>query len=74
MAAKKSMYENVSIQYNIAADIMDLNKNVRNILSKTMNEITVNFPVKMDNGRVEIFTGYRVQHNNWLGPFKGGIR
>ncbi len=37
-------------------------------------EILVNFPVKMDDGRIEMFTGYRVQHNNVLGPFKGGLR
>ena len=34
----------------------------------------IHFPVKMDDGRIEIFTGYRVQHNNVLGPFKGGMR
>ena len=37
-------------------------------------EITVNFPVVLDDNRVEIFTGYRAQHNNWLGPYKGGLR
>ncbi|MCZ7584805.1 MAG: Glu/Leu/Phe/Val dehydrogenase [Deltaproteobacteria bacterium] len=39
-----------------------------------MNEIVVHFPVRMDSGEVEVFTGYRVQHNNTLGPFKGGLR
>lgn len=37
-------------------------------------EIIVNFPVVLDDKRVEIFTGYRAQHNNWLGPYKGGLR
>lgn len=37
-------------------------------------EIIVNFPVVLDDDRVEIFTGYRAQHNNWLGPYKGGLR
>ena len=37
-------------------------------------EIIVNFPVELDNKEVEIFTGYRAQHNNWLGPYKGGLR
>ena len=37
-------------------------------------EIIVNFPVVLDNKKVEIFTGYRAQHNNWLGPYKGGLR
>jgi glutamate dehydrogenase (NAD(P)+) len=51
-----------------------LNENIRKILGITNNEITINFPVKMDNGEVKIFTGYRVQHNNALGPYKGGLR
>ncbi|MCX7706693.1 MAG: Glu/Leu/Phe/Val dehydrogenase, partial [Anaerolineae bacterium] len=46
----------------------------RKILAKPMNEITVTFPVKLDNGHIEVFTGYRVQHSNVLGPFKGGLR
>lgn len=53
---------------------MQLNPNIRKILGITNNEIIVHFPVKMDNGEVEIFTGYRVQHNNALGPYKGGLR
>ena len=70
----KGMMENVMEQFNSAADRIDLHPNIRKILSITNNEILVNFPVKMDNGEVEIFTGYRVQHNNALGPYKGGLR
>ena len=44
------------------------------ILSQPKNEIIVNFPVRMDNGEVKLFKGYRVQHHNLLGPFKGGMR
>ncbi len=69
-----SLFENVERQYNKAADLMGLNPNVRKILGTTINEIVVHFPVKMDDGRVEMFTGYRVQHNNALGPYKGGLR
>jgi glutamate dehydrogenase (NAD(P)+) len=69
-----SVYANVTKQYNKAADLMELDPQIRKILAKTINEITVNFPVKMDDGRIEVFTGYRVQHNNVLGPFKGGLR
>ena len=68
------MVANVMEQFNNAADHIDLHPNIRKILSITNNEIIVNFPVKMDNGNVEIFTGYRVQHNNALGPYKGGLR
>ena len=44
------------------------------ILSQPKNELIVNFPVRMDNGEYKLFKGYRVQHNNMLGPYKGGIR
>lgn len=71
---KRSVYQNVEMQFNKVADLVNLDANIRTILSKTTNEITVNFPVKMDDGRVEIFKGYRVQHNNVLGPYKGGLR
>lgn len=71
---KQSMYESVKYQFDKAADKMGLDEGVRKILSITNNEIVVNFPVKMDDGRIECFTGYRVQHNNALGPYKGGLR
>lgn len=71
---KTGMYESVRQQFDKAADKMGLNPNIRKILSATNNEIVVHFPVKMDNGEVEVFTGYRVQHNNALGPYKGGLR
>ena len=71
---KKGMYESVQQQFDKAAEKMGLDPNIRKILSATNNEIVVHFPVKMDNGDVEVFTGYRVQHNNALGPYKGGLR
>ena len=71
---KTGMYENVMKQFNHAADVMGLNENIRKILSATNNEIVVHFPVRLDNGKIEVFTGYRVQHNNALGPYKGGLR
>ncbi len=74
MAQKMSLYQNVTEQFNRAADLMGLDPDIRKILAKPMNEITVTFPVKLDNGHIEVFTGYRVQHSNVLGPFKGGLR
>ncbi len=71
---KQSMFKTVQNQFNKTADLIDLNPNIRKILAITNNELIVHFPVKMDNGEVEIFTGYRVQHNNALGPYKGGLR
>ena len=71
---KASVYENVCRQFSKAADLIKFDPEIRKILAKTQNEIIVNFPVKMDDGHIEIFTGYRVQHNNVLGPYKGGLR
>lgn len=71
---KIGMYESVQFQFEKAANKMGLNNNIRKILSNTNNEIVVHFPVKMDDGSVEVFTGYRVQHNSALGPYKGGLR
>lgn len=71
---KISVYENVVRQFGKAAKLMDLDSNIGKILATTINEVVVHFPVKMDNGTIEMFTGYRVQHNNVAGPFKGGLR
>lgn len=71
---KSGMYENVMRQFNRAANVMDLSPGIRNILGATNTEIVVHFPVKLDSGEVIVLTGYRVQHNNALGPYKGGLR
>lgn len=57
-----------------AADVIDLKHRVRIILGQPKNEIMVHFPVKMDDGHHHLFKGYRIQHNNALGPYKGGFR
>lgn len=57
-----------------AAKVIDLDKDVGLILSQPKNEIIVNFPVRMDDGTYRLVKGYRIQHNNVLGPYKGGIR
>ena len=72
--ASMGLYESVITRFNKAADLIKLEPAVRKILSHPMNEIRVCFPVRMDNGEIEMFTGYRVQHNDALGPFKGGLR
>jgi len=71
---KQGMLDNVMKQFNTAADLVNLNPNIKKILEVTNNELIIHFPVRMDNGDVEIFKGYRVQHNNALGPYKGGLR
>lgn len=66
---------NVAIaQFDEAAERLGLSQAMRAILRKPKRELIVNFPVRMDNGDVEMFTGYRVQHNINRGPAKGGIR
>ncbi len=61
-------------QFDRAAAYLDIKAGVREMLRNTKRELTVNFPVEMDDGSVRIFTGYRVHHNTVLGPSKGGIR
>lgn len=61
-------------QFHQAADIIGLDGSFRDVLSHCERELTVNFPVKMDDGTFKVFTGYRVQHNTARGPAKGGIR
>src|SRR6202047_2395036 len=61
-------------QFDEAADRLGLSQAMRAILRKPKRELIVNFPVRMDNGVVEMFSGYRVQHNINRGPAKGGIR
>jgi glutamate dehydrogenase (NAD(P)+) len=57
-----------------AAELLGLPRSVQIILAQPKNEIMVHFPVRMDNGEFKLFKGYRVQHNNALGPYKGGLR
>ncbi|HET7726532.1 MAG TPA: Glu/Leu/Phe/Val dehydrogenase [Candidatus Limnocylindrales bacterium] len=61
-------------QFDLAADRLDLDPGLRRVLREPRRELTVHFPVKMDDGSVQVFTGYRVQHNLGRGPAKGGIR
>jgi glutamate dehydrogenase (NAD(P)+) len=61
-------------QFDKAAELLDLPLNIREVLRVPQRELTVNFPVKMDDGTTRVFTGYRVQHNLDRGPVKGGIR
>src|SRR6266480_4470425 len=61
-------------QFDEAATKLDLDDGLRRVLRVPKRELTVNFPVTMDDGHVEVFTGYRVQHNLARGPAKGGIR
>lgn len=61
-------------QLDVAAEYIDLDEGLKDVLARPKRQVTVNFPVVMDNGEVVCFEGYRVQHNVARGPSKGGIR
>ena len=61
-------------QFEAAAEKLHLSEDMREVLRQPKRELTVNFPVRLDSGRIRTFTGYRVQHNVNRGPAKGGIR
>ena len=61
-------------QFDLAAERLNLSPGLRKVLREPKRELTLHFPVKMDDGSVRVFTGYRVQHNLGRGPAKGGIR
>ena len=67
-------FETAKQQIDIVADILHLNGGVRQVLKSPKRELTVNFPVRMDDGSFRVFTGYRVQYSMARGPTKGGIR
>lgn len=61
-------------QFDQAAEAMDLDPNLRERLKLPQRSLVVSLPVRMDDGHVEVFTGYRVQHDSSRGPSKGGVR
>jgi glutamate dehydrogenase (NAD(P)+) len=61
-------------QLSVAAQLLDLDPGLNQMLSVPIRQLVVHFPVVMDNGEVQVFEGYRVQHNMSRGPTKGGIR
>jgi glutamate dehydrogenase (NAD(P)+) len=71
---KNNPFEIAKKQVDIAAKYLNLDSGSIDKLKNTKRELIVHFPVQMDNGKLKIFTGYRVQHNVARGPAKGGIR
>ena len=66
--------ETVQLYFDQAADKLELDPSIRRLLLTPKREVTVEVPVEMDDGRIETYLGYRVQHNNARGPMKGGLR
>ncbi|HEY6102583.1 MAG TPA: Glu/Leu/Phe/Val dehydrogenase, partial [bacterium] len=71
---RENPWEMALRQFNHAAEHLTLKRGIRDFLVLPHRELTVNFPVQMDDGTARIFTGYRVHHSTVLGPTKGGIR
>lgn len=69
-----NIYDAAKAQFLRVAEMVQLKSEYRTILSQPKNEVIVNFPVRMDDGSYQLFKGYRIQHNNLLGAYKGGIR
>jgi glutamate dehydrogenase (NAD(P)+) len=67
-------YEMALQQLDRAAKLLNLAPDIHEVLKYPKRELSVHFPVKMDDGRIQIFSGYRVQHNLTRGPAKGGLR
>ena len=74
MTSSARLFAEAAANVARAADEIDMAETVRAILAKPKNELIVNFPVQRDSGEYEVLQGYRIQHNNVLGPFKGGLR
>ncbi len=74
MSATINPFEVALKQLDEAAKIIKLDKGLHQVLAHPKRVLTVSLPVKMDNGEIRVFTGYRSQHNDARGPYKGGIR
>jgi len=74
MASGGSIFNAMLQEFDGAARLLGLDPGIWKILTHPKRQITVSCPIQMDNGEIEVFTGYRVQYNITLGPAKGGIR
>jgi len=74
MPQQGSFYKDVVRRFDNAARYLDLDPGIAEILRRPRRELTVHFPVKMDDGSLKVFKGFRVQHTTATGPGKGGIR
>src|SRR3989475_12019526 len=70
---RASAFQTAQRRFDAAADVIGLSDDTRRGLREVKRELTVHFPVHMDDGSVHVFTGWRVQHNISRGPAKGGI-
>jgi glutamate dehydrogenase (NAD(P)+) len=73
-AGRYNAFEAVNSLFDKAADRLGMDQSLREILKTPFREVTVSVPVRMDSGKIHVYTGYRIQHNGARGPWKGGIR
>lgn len=71
---QSALYQNAVLQLDEAASVMNLDPNVRERLKRPKRALVVSVPIRLDDGSIAVFEGYRVQHNMTLGPGKGGVR
>ncbi len=64
-------FQAVTFYFDQACDRLGVRDEVRNLICTPDREVRVELPVRMDDGRLEIFIGYRIQHNNYRGPYTG---
>lgn len=69
-----SVFEEVNLFFDVAADRLGLEEGLRQMLKRPWRELLVQVPIRMDDGTVNVFNGFRVQHNGARGPYKGGVR
>src|SRR5215210_6014291 len=74
MRAELSNYDIVNHWFDVAADRMGLRDDIRAVMRSSYREVRVQVPVKLSDGKIHVFSGFRVQHNGARGPYKGGIR
>ena len=74
MTDTTSLFATALAQFKRGADLIDLPDDLRSILSQPTTEVLGPFPVRMNDGSYRVFRGYRIQHSNLLGPYKGGVR
>src|SRR5712691_4942592 len=72
--AEMTNFEIVSHYFDLAADRLDMEQDLRAVLRSAYREVQVQIPVRCLDGRIHVYSGYRVQHNGARGPYKGGVR
>src|SRR4030067_593164 len=71
---RENPLESMMKRFDVAAEILGLDRGVYEYLKTPVKQVIVSIPIQMDDGRIQVFEGYRVIHNDVMGPSKGGVR